>query len=255
MYEYRQVLMRMRLGDSDRTISKAGLMGRRKVAELRELAAEAGWLEVATPLPDDVVLAERLTRERAVRSSSVSLVEPHADEVTDWWRDGIAGTTITAALKRKHGFPGSYSSVRRFLQQLTDQHPQATVILDFDPGEAAQVDFGKGPEVVDPRTGELTGTWVFVMTLCWSRHQYAEIVTDQKVETWLGCHRRAFAWFNGVPRRVTIDNAKCAIIRACYHDPVVQRAYAECAEGYGFLIEACPPRDPKKKAWTSHCLL
>ena len=42
-------------------------------------------------------------------------------------------------------------------------------------------------------------------------------------------------------------NPKCAITRACYHNPEVQRAYAECAEGYGFKIEPCPPRDPKKK--------
>jgi hypothetical protein len=27
----------------------------------------------------------------------------------------------------------------------------------------------------------------------------------------------------------------------------VQRSYAECAEGYGFKIDACPPRDPQKK--------
>ena len=42
---------------------------------------------------------------------------------------------------------------------------------------------------------------------------------------------------------------KCAITRACYHDPEVQRAYAECAEGYGFKIEPWPARDPKKKGW------
>ena len=34
-----------------------------------------------------------------------------------------------------------------------------------------------------------------------------------------------------------IDNAKCAIVKACIYDPVVQRAYAECAEGYGFKID------------------
>jgi hypothetical protein len=84
MYEYRQVPMRMRLGDSDRTISKAGLMGRRKAAELRLLAAEAGWLDMARPLPEDAVLAARLARECTV---------------------------------------GSYSSVRRFLQQLEAEHP------------------------------------------------------------------------------------------------------------------------------------
>src|SRR5690606_39365570 len=67
------------------------------------------------------------------------------------------------------------------------------------------------------------------------------------VATWLGCHRRAFEWFGGVPARIIIDNPKCAITRACYTDPTVQRAYAECAEGYGFRISPCPPRDPQKK--------
>ena len=246
MYEYRQVLMRMRLGETDRALAKTGLMGRRKLGEVRRVAEAAGWLDPTRPLPDDTTLAERL-RRRAVRSSSISLVEPFADDVTRWWREGIAATTITAALARKHGFAGSYSSVRRFVQHLEAAHPEATVILEFEPGEAAQVDFGKGPDVVDPRTGELVGTWIFVMTLAWSRHQYAELVTDQKTETWLGCHRRAFEWFGGVPGKVTVDNAKCAITRACYHDPIVQRAYADCAEAYGFLIDACPPRDPKKK--------
>ncbi len=73
------------------------------------------------------------------------------------------------------------------------------------------------------------------------------MVLDQKVETWLACHRRAFELFGGVPRRVRIDNAKCAITRACARDPEVQRGYAELAEGYDFTIDPCPPRDPKKK--------
>ena len=50
-----------------------------------------------------------------------------------------------------------------------------------------------------------------------------------------------------MPARVIIDKAKCAIVKACSFDPLVQRAYTECAEGYGFKIEACPPRDPQKK--------
>ena len=50
-----------------------------------------------------------------------------------------------------------------------------------------------------------------------------------------------------MPKKITIDNAKCAITKACYHDPVVQRSYGDCAEGYGFIISACPPYDPQKK--------
>jgi hypothetical protein len=79
------------------------------------------------------------------------------------------------------------------------------------------------------------------------RHQYAELVRDQTIETWLGCHRRAFEHFGGVPAKVIIDNPKCAITRACYHDPQVQRGYADYALGYGFLISPCPVADPKKK--------
>ena len=84
----------------------------------------------------------------------------------------------------------------------------ATVPLSFAPGEAAQVDFGAGPMLMHP-SGILRRTWAFVMTLCFSRHQYVEFVWDQTVATWLGCHRRAFEWFAAVPRRLIIDNAKC----------------------------------------------
>jgi len=100
---------------------------------------------------------------------------------------GFRGTTIHQASKRKHGFTGSYSAVRRFIQGLAEANPQVTTVLDFAPGEAAQVDFGKGPEITDVYTGEVFKTWFFVMTLVWSRHQYAELVRDQSVETWTGC--------------------------------------------------------------------
>ena len=153
----------------------------------------------------------------------------------------------TPALKREHNYRGSYSTVVRMFRQLRGEQPaDVTVRLSFAPAEAAQVDFGAGPILTHP-DGRSRRTWAFVMTLCHSRHQYVEFVWDQSSATWLGCHRRAFEWFDGVPARVIIDNAKCAIIKACSHDPLVQRAYAECAEGYGFKIDACPPHDPQKK--------
>ena len=210
------------------------------------MAAAQGWLDLTSELPDDAALTEVLGGATP-RVQTTSLVEPHGKQVKAWWRQGIQDTTIHQALVRKHGFTGSYSSVRRFLQQLESAHPRATTVLDFEPGDVAQVDFGAGPTITHVHTGEVIKTWVFVMVLAWSRHQYAELVCNQKVATWLGCHRRAFEWYGSVPTRVMIDNPKCAITRACYHDPEVQRAYAECAEGYGFLIMANPLRDPKKK--------
>jgi hypothetical protein len=85
------------------------------------------------------------------------------------------------------------------------------------------------------------------MTLSYSRHQYAEFVFDQTVETWLLLHQHAFEYFGGVPRKVVIDNLKAGIVKACFDDPQIQRAYRDCAEHYGFLIAPCRVRQPQEK--------
>lgn len=245
MFEFRQVLVRMRLGDSDRVLAKAGLLGRRKAQEVRRLAREHDWLDRARPLPEDTELAKVLVPPE--RPGPASCVEPYRTLVTDWATQDIPSKTIHQTLVRLHRFRGSYDAVNRFVKSLGLSSPKATMHLEFAVGEAAQIDFGSGPRLVDVETGEIVKTWFFLMTLCWSRHQYAELVFDQKVPTWLECHRHAFEWFGGVPTKLIIDNAKCAITRACRRDPVVQRAYAECAEDYGFKIDALPPREPQLK--------
>jgi transposase len=246
MYQYRTVLVQMRRGDSDREIARGHAMGRNKLAALRELAVKAGWLDAQAPLPEDAQIAAMLGSPK-LAVSTVSTLEPHRALIAAWLEQGVNGQAILAALRRSHGYTGSYSSVYRMIVAIRGEQPaDATVPLSFAPGEAAQVDFGAGPMLRHP-SGALRRTWAFVMTLCFSRHQYVEFVWDQSVATWLGCHRRAFEWFVCVPRRLIIDNPKCAITRASMYDPVVQRAYAECAEGYAFKIDPCPVRDPQKK--------
>lgn len=246
MYQYRQVIHRMRQRQSDRAIAKTKLIGRAKCAVVRSIAQTKGWLGDG-PLPEDAQLARLFEVSKNSNPTQVSLTAPHAERIAKWVAQGIQATTIYQALVEQFGFTGSYSSVRRRVQKIRARVPKASCVLDFAPGEAAQVDFGSGPIITDVFTGAVFKTWIFVMTLCFSRHMYAEVVTDQKVETWLACHRRAFAFFNGIVKKVIIDNARCAITRACYRDPEVQRSYGELAEGYGFIISPCPPRDPKKK--------
>ncbi|NML17034.1 IS21 family transposase [Azohydromonas caseinilytica] len=246
MFQYRSVLAQIRRGASDRELARSHAMGRRKLAEFRALAAMQGWLDAEAPLPDEAQIAAALEPAKQA-ASTVSSLESHRQRIQEWLEQSVPATAILAALKRNHGYPGSYSSLYRMIVSIRGETPPAaTVPLAFAPGEAAQVDFGAGPKLLHP-DGSVRRTWAFVMTLCFSRHQYVEFVWDQTVATWLGCHRRAFEWFTAVPRRLVIDNAKCAISKACIHDPVVQRAYAECAEGWGFRIDPCPPGDAPKK--------
>lgn len=248
MYQLRNILVRMRRGESDRSLARLGLIGRDKSRQLRRLASNQGWLDPNVSLPENATLDQVSSPDKVTETAITgSSVEPFREQVEAWIKQEVESKTIHQALVRNHQYTGSYSSVHRFVRSIRPVPIKATTHLDFKPGEAAQIDFGTGPRLVDTRTGEEIKSWFFLMTLAFSRHQYAEIVLNQKVDTWLQCHRHAFEFFGGVISRTIIDNAKCAITKACYHDPVVQRAYGEYAEGYGFKIDALPPREPQMK--------
>lgn len=244
--EVRTVLHHLRAGESSRRIASALEMDRRTVQRIRAWAEQEGLLR--GELPDMETLQYQMSRLYTDEAppQNQSRVQAYQDLVVRLRREGHESRAIWERLKER-GFSGSYSAVWRFVQKLEPPTPDVTVRVETDPGAEAQVDFGSAGKMIDPATGTLRKAWAFVMTLSWSRHQYVEFVFDQKVRTWLGCHVNAFAYFGGVPRRVVIDNLKAGITQACWDDPQVQHAYAECAEHYGFLIAPCRPATPQHK--------
>jgi transposase len=246
MFEIRQVIQRLRLGESTRQISRSQHLGRATVASIHEVAAKYGWLDPLVVIPDEATLAKYFKAPRS-GPQNVSSVEPFREHILKWHGQGINATTIRRALHEQHGYNGSVHALYRFLKREVPDAAPSTIKLEFPVAEMAQVDFGMGPLITDRKTGNAFKTWIFVMTLAWSRHQYAEFVVNQSIETWLACHRHGFEWFNGVPRKVRIDNLKAAITKACYYEPTVQRSYADLALGYSFVIDPCPVEDPQKK--------
>lgn len=246
MYEYKAIIYRLRQGMTARQIAKENLAGRHKINAIRKLALQHGWLTEDCVLPDEATLASVI--ETKPSAFTESQAEPHRDFIKKCVQSGICANVIHQRLIEQFNFTGAYNCIQRFVKGIKESDLSImTVPLVFDIGEAAQVDFGKGPRLYDDRVGKEVDTWFFVMTLCWSRHQYAELITHQDVETWLRCHQNAFSWFGGVAKKIIIDNAKCAITHACYYDPKVQRSYEAFAQEYGFIISACPPYDPQKK--------
>jgi transposase len=245
--DIRELIRRLQLGETTRQVAQDLGVGRRTVIKYRAWAEREGLM--AGPLPSPVELQTRLTATLPVSAPprGVSKVEPYREKVLALRQKRVEARAIYGILKDENGFEGSYPSVWRFVRALEPKTPEACVRVETAPGEEAQVDFGYAGLMFDPRDRQLRRAWAFVMTLSFSRHQYVEFVFNQEIGTWLRCHRNAFEWFNGVPRRVVIDNLKAAIVRAVLYDPVVQRAYRECAEHYGFLISPCRPRTPEHK--------
>jgi transposase len=245
--DIREILRRLQLGEPDRRIARDLGISRNTVARYRVWAGRHGVLD-GGPLPDPAALADLLRPAPTEQPAhEQSLVEPLRERVLALHERGVEGQAIWQLLVEEHGFTGSYSSVKRFLRRRAPARSRATLRLEVGPGEEAQVDFGYAGQFLDPESGRVRRTWVFVMTLSFSRHQYAELVFDQTIETWGRLHRAAFEFFGGVPRRVVLDNLRAAIVHAALYDPEVQRSYRECAEHYGFLIAPCRPRTPEHK--------
>jgi transposase len=244
--DIREMLRHLRRRQSNRAVARALGIDRKTVARYRTWATEQGLLEESLPSLSELHRLVEETLDSSPPPQNESSVEPYRQVVTKLCQEGVEVAAIHQRLKER-GYTGSYSSVYRFVRHLEPRTPDVTVRVETPPGEEAQVDFGYAGRMIDPETGELRKTWVFVMTLSWSRHQYVEFVFDQKVETWLCLHRNAFAFFGAVPERIVIDNLKAGIIRACWHEPLAQQSYRECAEHYGFLISPCRPRTPRHK--------
>ena len=242
----RDLIHRLRVGESERQISRDLRISRVTVHRYHELAEREGFLKPGTCMPEDGAILAALG-EAPQPPRRASTVEPYA-EVVGWLLDQqVEMVAIFQRLRDDHGFTGSYSSIRRYVHRIRPPEPKVVVRVQTAPGEEAQVDFGPVGKLVDPATGRLRPAYAFVATLSYSRHQYAELVFDQKVPTWIALHRRAFESWGGVPRRIVPDNLKAAVVEALIHDPVLGEAYRRMAQHYGFVISPTKPRAARHK--------
>jgi transposase len=246
--EIQEILRLVRAGESNSTIAQVLGCNRRTVIKYRAWATAHGLL--AGPLPTAGALQQLLatTLPTDLPPQQRSSLAPYREEIRTLREQGVEFAAIRARLEERHGHAVSYNAVRRLATHLAAPAPLAAFVrVEVAPGSEAQVDFGYAGLSVDPATGQPRKSWVFVLVLSWSRHLYAEVVFDQRVETWLLCHEHAFRAWGGVPARIVPDNLKAAIVRASFTEPTAQRAYRECADHYGFLIDPQPPRTPRLK--------
>jgi transposase len=246
MNHLRDLIHRLRSGESERRIAKDLNISRPTVRKYREMAEAHGFLQPGSPIPDEASLLAALGPGPQPPHVSSS-VEPYRDIVQRLVDQQVEMTAIFQRLSQDYKYRGSYSAVRRYVNRLRPRKPQAVVRVHTAEGEEMQVDFGSVGQLFDPVSGRPRTAYAFVATLSYSRHQYAELVFDQKVTTWLGLHQRAFESFGGVPRRVVPDNLKAAVMKILVHDPVLGEAYRHMALHYGFMVSPTVPRTPRHK--------
>ncbi len=115
-------------------------------------------------------------------------------------------------------------------------------------GEKLFLDFcGPTIPVINPDTGEVRQAHIFVATLGASNYTYVEACENQRQESWLMAHVRAFEFFGGVPQLLIPDNLKAAVSRADRYEPVLNENYRKLARHYNTAVIPARPRKPKDK--------
>ena len=183
-----------------------------------------------------------------------SRCEPWRAAIIDGLERGLTAQRIWQDLKAEHGFTDGYQTVQRFVRKLNRVTPLPFRRMECEPGEEAQVDFGKGAPITtadgggaSPGRGKRTRPHLFRIVLSCSRKAYSEVVPRQTTEAFIRCIENAFVHFGGVPRTLVIDNLKAAVTRADWYDPELNPKIQAFAEHYGTVVLPTRPYTPRHK--------
>ena len=185
-------------------------------------------------------------------SPTISACETYREWIEQQVALGRNAVSIFQDLVERHRFTHRYNSVKRFVRTLKARAPERFDVLEFLPGEEAQVDYGQGAPTRLP-SGKVKRPALFVMTLKYSGKSFRKVVwkTDQAV--WAQLHEEAFRAFGGCPQYVVLDNLKQGVLRPDWYEPALNPVYAALLAHYGVVADPCRVGDPNRKGLNSYC--
>ena len=245
------ILRRVQNGYSIRAVTKATGMDRNTLRKYLRLAYKKGFGK------DGLCDLEEIAREviREVQSrlpgperSIDRVLLPHKTTIESWINDDHLTLTKVHVLLSRMGVKVSYPGLYRFVSLHIGVHAKTTVrMADTDPGEVAEVDFGRLGLVHDATAGRKRYVYGLVVTLCSSRHQYVHVTFTRDLPSLITGIEDAFAFFGGFTKKVVIDNLKAAVVKSDLYAPVFNRTFLEYSQFRGFIIDPARPNDPTGK--------
>src|SRR4051812_32635972 len=151
---------------------------------------------------------------------------------------------IYRRLRDEHGYGGGLTVVKDAVRAWRGRNAEVFVPLAHRPGEA-QADFGEAEVTLDGRPAKVA---VFVMTLPYSDALFCCAFPRECTEAFLEGHVRAFAFFGGVPRRISYDNLKIAVAKIVgSRQRKVTGEFLRLASHHLFEAHFCLVRRPNEK--------
>lgn len=151
---------------------------------------------------------------------------------------------IYERLVEEKNFTGGESTVRLAVQNIKGNITKAFIPLEFDPGEAAQLDWGECYAYIGGIRKKVN---VFCMRLCYSCDIFVMAFYRQNEESFLEGHIKAFEFFGGIPKKLIFDNAKVAVKQGFGKHAKPQDKYYALSAHYAFQMHFCNPGKGNEK--------
>ena len=178
-------------------------------------------------------------------------IDPFMERIT-----GIVQSDKSMPRKQRHtakrifeviqseGYSGSYTTIKDVVRELKQTSQEVFVPLIHRPGEA-QMDFGEALVKMD---GVLRKVMLFAMVLPYSGAMFVSAYERECTETFQDGHVRAFRFFEGVPKRISYDNAKTSVaqILGTYQRKLTY-GFLQLQSHYLFEEHFCRVRCPNEK--------
>ncbi len=145
---------------------------------------------------------------------------------------------------KEEGYQGGYTQVKEAVNRIKRHSREVFMPLIHRPGEA-QVDFG---EAVAKVSGVLRKVHFLVMVLPYSDAFFVIVFERECTETWWEGHVLAFAFFGGVPKRITYDNSRVLTSTiVCSRGSELTKGFSQLKSHYLFDHHFCRVRRANEK--------
>lgn len=260
MVEVREILRLWLDGRSLREVSRLSTVDRKTVRRYVEAAQACGVdrTEGVGQLTDElvgsVVGVVRPDRPRST-GSAWETVASQQDQISAWLAQGLTLTKVHVLLGRR-GVVVSYRTLHRFAtSELGFGRKRATVrVVDGEPGQELQVDFGRLGLIPDPGRDVRRVTHGLIFTAVYSRHMFVYPTHQQNLTEVIAGFEAAWVFFGGVFAVVIPDNMKPIVEHADATEPRLNDAFREYGQARGFVIDPTRVRRPRDKPRVERCV-
>lgn len=234
MQDYDEIRRRYNAGESQRHIAKSLGISRNTVKKYCEGNA-VPW-ERKTPDRSPTVLTDE-----AVLFIQNCLEEDARENLK---KQNHTAKRIYDRLVEETGFSGGESTVRAKVHELRAAAPAAFIPLQFEMGEAMQVDWGEATVYFD---GVKSKVNIFCARLCYSCRPFVLAYHKQNEESFLDAFVRIFNTMGGVPKKVIFDNGRVAVKDGFGKHAKAQAGYTRLSAHYSFDAVFCNPAEGHEK--------